>query len=485
MGQRMTIRERSIRVMARVSWAVLLASTVSACVTHVADVSQPAGGFPQGFSSKGAEDLPERWWYALADTTLNSLIDEGMSGSPDLAVWWARLGQARALARKAGADLWPQLDVNGRAVRSGEWLEDGSESYGTALSMGATISYEVDLWGGIRSAKEAAALNAAASQEDVRAAAMTVSSQIASTWYELAEAKGQVRVLEEQALANDQVLELVTLSFRRGKVGAADVLRQRQLLESNRGDLALVRARLQILRHQLAVLLGRSPQNTVDDTAASLVELPPLPNTGVPSDLLQGRPDLRSAYLLVASAHASTAAAVAERYPRISLSGSISTDGTEPSQLFTSWLGNLAANIITPIIDGGRRRAEAERSRAAALEAFSRYRQVVLGSLQEVEDALVSETRQWEHLRSLESQLELAEAVLERTRDAYLGGQADYLRVLDALISQQSLQRRRLTAHRLLIQYRIDLSRALGGSWLPERSAGGGGDTLVNQRNDP
>jgi outer membrane protein TolC len=103
--------------------------------------------------------------------------------------------------------------------------------------------------------------------------------------------------------------------------------------------------------------------------------------------------------------------------------------------------------------------------------------------LQEVEDALVSETRQWENLRSLESQLELAETVLARTRDAYLGGQADYLRVLDALISQQSLRRRCLTARRLLIQYRINLSRALGGSWMPELSSGG--DTLVTERKNP
>jgi len=476
-------RESSGCAAAPAFWIGLLVLGVAGCATREPEVMPPVEGFPQAFSREGTEVLPERWWHALADTTLNSLIDEGMAGNPDLAVWWARLGQARALANKAGADLWPHLDVSGRAVRTGEWREDGSESYSNALSLGATVSYEVDLWGEIRSAKDAAALNAAASREDVRAAAITVSSQIASTWYELAEARSQVRVLDEQARVNEQILELVTLSFRRGKVGASDVLRQRQLLESNRGDLSLANARLQILRHQLAVLLGRSPQNLVSDSAAVLVSLPPLPDAGVPSDLLNNRPDLRSAFLLVASAHASTAAAVAERYPRISLSGSVSTDGAEPSQLFTSWLGNLAANIIAPIIDGGARKAEAERRRAAAREAFNRYRQVVLGSLQEVEDALVSETRQWDHLRSLESQLELAEAVLARTRDAYLGGQADYLRVLDALISQQSLRRRCLTAHRLLIQYRINLSRALGGSWMPEHSSGG--DTFVTERKNP
>ncbi len=481
LGQNMRLSRRSPCAIMRMTALVLLSFTLTGCATHVADVP-PAVLADQTFSGEGGDPLPERWWHSFSDTVLNELIEEGMAGSPDLAVWWARLDQTRAMARKAGADLWPSLDLDGQASRSGEWREGESETFTNAMWLGATMSYEIDLWGGIRSAREAAAFNAAASREDVLAAEITLSSRIASTWYELAEAKGQIAVLEEQALANEQVLELVTLNFRRGKVGASDVLRQRQLLESNSGDLSLARARLSILRHQLAVLLGRSSQDPVNDAAASLINLPPLPRIGLPAELLRTRPDVRSAFLSVASAHASTAAAVAERYPRISLSGRVSTGGSEASNVFTDWLGNLAANLVTPLIDGGERRAEVARRRAESREALGQYRLVVLAAVREVEDALVKERQQRAHMESLESQLELAGAVVERTRDAYLGGHADYLRVLDALISQQLLQRRVLAAHRLLIQYRIDLSRALGCGWTLHHSAGA--DTPVEVRND-
>ena len=120
-----------------------------------------------------------------------------------------------------------------------------------------------------------------------------------------------------------------------------------------------------------------------------------------------------------------------------------------------------------PLIDGGARKAEAERQEALVDEAFHRYRQTVLTGLQEVENALTRESHQRSYLDSVSEQLALANEVLERNRDAYRGGQVDYLRVLEALTSQQSLERQRLSAHRELIDHRIELCRALGGGWNP------------------
>jgi outer membrane protein TolC len=307
----------------------------------------------------------------------------------------------------------------------------------------------------------------------VRAAALTLSAQIASTWYQLAEAGGQIEILEAQIGTNEQILDLVTLGFRRGQVGASDVLRQRQLVESGRGELHLARARESVLTHQLSVLVGRTPQDPVDPSDAGLIDLPPLPRTGLPSELLQRRPDLRAAHLEIAAASARLGQAVAERYPRINLSGDIGTGGAETSSLFADWLGNLAAGIVMPVLDGNSRKAETDRQEASLREAVDRYRHAILTALEEVENALAEESRQREYLESLNTQLELANLVLDRTRDAYVSGQADYLRVLEALTSQQSLERRQLSARRDLIRYRIELCRALGGSWTPKRPAEG------------
>ena len=152
----------------------------------------------------------------------------------------------------------------------------------------------------------------------------------------------------------------------------------------------------------------------------------------------------------------------------MSITASVSSSATTTTDLFTNWLSNLVGNLTMPLIDGGARKAEAERQEALVDEAFHRYRQTVLTSLQEVENALTRERHQSTYLASVSGQLALANKVLERNRDAYRSGHINYLPVLTALISQQSLERQQLSAHRELIGHRIELCRALGGGWSSE-----------------
>ncbi|MCD4690104.1 efflux transporter outer membrane subunit [bacterium] len=460
---------RSMRLVMAALLTVFAVS--SGCAVGRHDVPEVTD-LPEQYTTTGRATLYEQWWLDFRDPALDAVIEEGLAGSPDLAVWWDRLDQAEALARKAGASWWPSVNVEGSASRSRQWGDDIPESYTNSYTVSGAASYEIDLWGRVRSTRHAAVYDAHSSGEDVRAGMLSLSARIATTWYEIAEARSQVRVLGEQVEANEQMLELVTLRFRGGQVGASDVLRQEQLLESGRGNLALAESRLQVLRNQLAVLVGRAPQAHVADDAASLIELPLLPDVGVPAELLQRRPDLRAAELDVAAASARLGAAVADRFPRISITAGVSSSASERADLFTNWLGNLAANLVRPIIDGGTRKAEAERQEALVAEAFHRYRHSVLIGLQEVENALTRESYQHFYLRSVTAQLALANDVLERNRDAYHGGQVDYFRVLEALTSQQSLARQQLSVHRELIGYRIELCRALGGGWSPTNPAG-------------
>ena len=446
--------------------------TVTGCAAGRHEMPE-IDGLPETFSSTGETSLSEQWWLDFGDSALNVVIEEGLAGSPDLAVWWDRLNHAEALARKAGATWWPSVSADGTATRSRQWGDDIPETYGNSYSTSGSASYEIDLWGRVRSTRHAAVFDEHSSREDARAAALSLSARIAAAWYEIAEARSQVLVLSEQMEANEQMLEIVTLRFRGGLVGASDVLRQKQLRESSQGNLSLAESRLEVLRNQLAVLVGRVPQAHVVDEGAALVALPPLPDAGVPSELLQRRPDLRAAEMDVAAASARLGAAVADRFPRISISASISSSATTTADLFTSWLSNLIGNLTMPLIDGGARKAEAERQGALVDEAFHRYRQTVLTSLQEVENALTRESHQSLYLASVSEQLALANEVLERNRDAYRGGQVDYLRVLEALTSQQSLERQQLSAHRELIGHRIELCRALGGGWSTRGPANG------------
>jgi NodT family efflux transporter outer membrane factor (OMF) lipoprotein len=420
---------------------------------------------PAHFSATGTEVPAEQWWTSFDDPILNELVVQAFSGNPGLQAAWARLTQAEAVARRVGAALAPTLDASGRAahLRNGE---GGTTRSTDTVFFGLAAAYEVDLWGRIRSERDAAVLDAVASREDIQAAAQTLAARVASTWFQLVEQYGQLELLDRQLRTNEQILELVTMRFRRGQVGAADVLQQRELIEANHGQQAQVKAQAGVLTHALAILRGLPPDRAVAARIAVLPELPTLPETGVPAELIRRRPDLVSASNRVMAADQRTASALAERFPRLSLSARLESESSRSADLFANWLANLAGNLSGPLLDGGRRQAEADRTAAAAKEALHLYGQTVLVALAEVEDALVREEGQRQFLFRLVRQLEIAELVTERVRYRYLRGTEEYLRVLNALLTQQVLERNRLTAHRQLLQERIDLCRALGGGVL-------------------
>lgn len=416
---------------------------------------------PPQFSLPGGErPSPDRWWQAFAEPALTALIEQALSENFTLRAAWARLRQAEAVARREGAPLWPSLNAQGSVTRQ----DSNSTQADTRRQAGFSAAYEIDLWGRLRAASEAAALDADASAADLRTAAISLSAEVADTWYQLREQRAQVALVEGQIDTNRQLLKLVEARFRIGQASASDIYRQRQLLAQTRGELAQANTRLNTLKHQLTILLGSPPGTLALPEGDSLATLGPLPATGVPADLLQRRPDLQAALLRLGAADARAAEAVAARYPRLDLSASLTTPGTSGG-LFSGWIGSLVAQLSAPLFDGGQRRAEAERTRAAALVALNDYGQTLLEALGEVEQALTAEQGQRSYLSSLEAQLRQAEAVVRQERQRYFQGDTDYLSVLDALRSRQALERQQVTAQRQLISDRISLVRALAGGW--------------------
>ena len=423
---------------------------------------------PKAFSATGTVAAPAQWWGAFGDARLNALMARALGGNLDLLTAWDRLAQAEALARRAGADIEPSLTGDASASRTRMKTRPGGTASASELSLGLRASYEVDLWGRVRATRDAAALAAQASRQDVDATALLLSAQVASTWYELLDQLGQLALLDEQIRTNEKYLEVMNVRFRsaeRGRVSAVDILQQEQLVESIHAEKHLAELQRQVLEHQLAVLLGESPDMTVSADQATLPDLPPQPATGVPAELIRRRPDVRAAELRLASASQEVAAAVADRFPALSLTARTEAWGDRVRGLFDNWLASIAANLTAPILDGGRLAAEVDRTRAAAAQALHAYGQAALEAFQEVEDALAKEHQQQVYLASVERQLDLAAKAAQETQNRYIKGADDYLRLLTAVQSLQRLQRTQLTAKRQLLGYRIDLCRALGGGW--------------------
>ena len=441
--------------------------------TRRAETFSPPVGAPKAFSMSGKAPMPARWWTAFDDAELSALVERALAGNLNLQSTWDRLEQARAAARAGAAGMYPSVTGDGGAsrtrtvtlVRVDDGVKHRDIAYASSFSLGLVASYEVDLWGRVRSTRDAAALDLRASREDLSAAAITLAAEVGGTWYRLVDQRGQIRLLDDQIRTNREYLELVTLRFRRGQVPATDVLQQQQLLESTKAEKVQARSGRKVLEHQLAVLLGKSPGAAAGGPGGVLPDLPPLPDTGVPAELIRRRPDLRGAYLRVQAADRRVAAAIADRFPRISLSARAETSAAEVRDLFDNWLAGIAANLTAPLFDGALREAEVDRTRAAASERLHVYGQTVLEALRDVEDALVREARQQEFLASVDQQLDLSRKVIDQTRDRYAKGAMDYLRVLAALQSHQRLQRAHLRGKQELIQFRINLYRALGGGW--------------------
>mgnify|MGYP001400427149 CR=1 FL=1 len=446
----------------------LVSLCTAACTPRLISPELPVPLAKQ-FSASGEQDAPERWWLAFDDPQLHRLVDSALADNLDLQATWDRLAQSMARARSSAAGLWPQLDMeaSGNHTRS---ETPGATSFSNSFSLGAIASYELDLWGRVRAGRSAAHLTQLSSREDLDTAAITLTAEVTSAWFELTTSHGQQQILAEQQSTAAKTLELIALQFRTGKVAFADLLQQRQLLESLSGEQAQAAARVALAEHRLAVLTGQPPQTIQLPVPQQLPALPPLPATGLPADLLERRPDIRSAWYRVLSERAQLKVARADRLPRISLSGRIESSSDTLDTLFDNWFANLAGNLLTPLLDGGQRRAEVTRSEAALAEQLHSYGQQVLVALQEIEDALVHEQQQQQYLQSLQRQLELSRQALKQVHTRYTRGNLSFERVLEAQRSVQQLQRSELEARNQLLGYRIELYRALGGAWPLQRT---------------
>jgi NodT family efflux transporter outer membrane factor (OMF) lipoprotein len=449
---------------------LLAAALLSAggCLSDRADVSPPTV-VPAVFSTDGNASLREKWWTSFEDERLTALVAEATAENFSLRVAWDRLRQARAIAARAGAPLWPTLDGTGGATRSVRETDSGPKAgrtYTTDLSLGLVAAYEVDLWGRIRATNDAALLDVEATRADLQAAAITLCADVARTYFRLVEQRRQRALLIEQRETNEKVLEIVTQQFRRGQVGAADVLQQRQLVENTAGRIVQVESTLAVLKNQLAVLLGRTPgRDDMPVGEAALPGVPPLPRTGVPAAWLTRRPDLRAAVRRIQAADRRVWAARADRLPRLSVTLSASTSAEQVRDLFDNWLASMAANLTAPLIDGGRRVAEVERTRAVLSERINAFGQTYLAAMAEVENALAQEAQQRELVGSLGRQLDFARRATDRVLDSYRKGTTDFTRYLTTLRSYQELQRTHLAARRDWLLFRVDLYRALAGGW--------------------
>lgn len=453
--------------MGAVLWLLLGLS----CTVHQPMNHEPTSPLPESFSRTGQLEVPDAWWFSLGGEKLDALIREALNQNPTVGMAWARLRQARAVARQSGSGRYPGINVAAGAERQRvsedvllqqPFLTDRTTD---TFSASVSLSYQVDLWKRIANAHRADALNAAATRKDAESTALLVSSAVSELWMTLLTQGESLGLLEQQLKASEDYLTLMESRFARGLASAMDVYRQRLQVETTRQQIPGVKTAMATASHQLAIMLGRAPQSVLSVEKSTLPNLPALPVIPVPLEWLRQRPDISAAEYRLAAADHRVAVAIAERFPSLSLSLTAGSQASEVSNLLDMWFTSLAANLLGPIFDAGRRKAEVARNRAVLEERYHAWRNAMLNGLAEVEDALTREEQLARSEEILATQLDLAEKTLTQSRSRYLNGLTDYLNVLTSLQSLHALQRSELQIRNDRLANRIQLHAALGGRW--------------------
>ncbi|WP_293776119.1 efflux transporter outer membrane subunit [uncultured Oxalicibacterium sp.] len=470
------MKKTSFQKSARVS-ALLAVLILAGCSTarppEKVELEAPAQYREQAAQLDGAwkvavpSDYTDRgnWWRVFGSTELNGLIDSATESNPNLAIALARVKEARAAAGVTDADRGVQASVGVGPTRSGN-AESASTTYRAPLS----FSYEVDLFGRLSDASRAARLDAQAQEAAYRSVLLALQADVAQLYFTIRALDAEMDVLQKTVTLRQEALDLAQRRFNAGDTSELDVAQARTEWATTSAELeGVTRDRTQ-RDHALAILLGKAPAEFTlvsSPLNAPLVTVP----AGLPSDLLERRPDIAQAQRQLAAASARIGAAKAAFFPRLILTGSAGYESNELRDLFKwssrSWvLGPVVGTMLSmPILDGGRNRANLARADAGYEALVANYRQQVLTGFREVEDNLAA-LRTLDRQMAFEDQAISSAQLASRLADSrYRNGSASYFEVIDAQRSNLASQRARVRSAGQRAVASVGLIRALGGGW--------------------
>ena len=410
------------------------------------------------------------WWEVLQDTTLQGLIRVALKENRDLRVALGRVNEARALLGIQRLELLPQINILGRigSAEGADSLITGRASDELGF-LGATLSWEVDLWGRLRRLNESAKAALLATEQGRRGVILIVVSEVARAYLELLDLDAQVAIADSQVSIRRQSLDLARSRFKGGLTSELDVSQGENALAVAEGTLSRTLRLRRQKENELSVLLGRPPGNLPRGLPLSRQEFPNVIPAGLPSELLERRPDVKQAEEQLHAANAKIGAAIASLFPTISLSAAGGTVSNDLGRLFETGTGfwNVAATLLQPILNSGRNLKQVAAERARTEAAVGQYERTVLTAFQEVEDGIVSVQRLREEADAAARAATAARRSVVLAGKRYEGGVDNYLNLLDAQRAQLDAELQESQLQREQRVAVVRLYRALGGGWDP------------------
>jgi NodT family efflux transporter outer membrane factor (OMF) lipoprotein len=466
--------------MARNAAVIALAAALAACssapplkVPEVALAASYKEAAPWA-GARPADDLPrDAWWTLYGDDELNALQKRLVDNSPDLAAALARYQQTTAIADQVRAAQYPsvagaaQLQRNRQSERRPLRVlgPQSPDEYGS-YTIGVQADYEFDLWGRIGNQVQAAVASSRATQADLESARLSLQAQLADAYIALRGLDREIALLDDSVAAYAKALDLTSARREGGIASGLDVSRAQTQLASTQSQARQALAQRALVEHAIAALIGEAPSNFSIAPRVADITLPQVP-VGVPSTLLQRRPDIAAAQRRIAAANASVGVARAAFFPAVTLSAAYGFQTSDLGDFIKApnvfWA--IGPSLFFALFDGGRRDAEVARTQAVLDETAANYRGVVLNAFRQVEDNLALLNYYRDAAESERDALTSAQRSLEFATTRYREGAVNYLEVVTSQVATLQSQRNALDLDTRQRRASVQLVRALGGGW--------------------
>ncbi|WP_042328200.1 efflux transporter outer membrane subunit [Paraburkholderia ginsengisoli] len=488
-------RVGSCRALTAIAGAASYASvTLLAACTVGPDYQRPQADVPPAWhtdsfwrvAAPSHAPISPDWWSAFGDPTLATLETQALAQNQTLVAASAHYEQARATLANTSAQRVPEVDLGATASRFRISQDRPLTNYATPtestvqnnIQLGPTISYDTDLFGRIRREVEGATASAEQSADDLANARLVLTTDLATDYFSLRELDAEIDVLNQSVKLQQKALDYVTTEHDLGSVSGLDVLQQKSLLDSTRVQAQLLLNQRAQFEHAIAALVGvPAPQFAIDAKVLD-AKAPAIP-LGVPSDVLQRRPDIASAERAMAAANAQIGVAKAAFFPSLTLTPGIGWESTQFASLLSAptLMWTLGATVGQVLFDGGRRAANVKYASAGYQATEATYRQTVLNAFQQVQDGITGLSVLDGAAKQSHEAVGDAQRLLSLASDRYSGGLVAYLDVITAQQSLLNSERQDVQIHGQQMTLSVALVKALGGGW--DASA-----DLANARHD-
>ncbi len=459
----------------------LMTAILSACSIWP-DYKRPAVAVPGQYSQPqvGSVDanaqVISNWWTLYQDPALNDLVEKSLQNNTDLQLAAARIEEADAVMREAGAFLFPQVNLDADATRTrvteaGAFpVFAGNPRNNYIVQLGT--SFEIDFWGKLRRAKESARAQALATRYAKDTVQLSLASQVVNNYLILRSLESQIAVSQDSLKSREDSLALTKRRLEGGVASALDVHQAEVATANLRAQLAELNRLRAITLHQLAVLTGVLDLD-IAKADINTLPIPPTPPVGLPSRLMEARPDVRDAEQQMIAANANIGVAKAALYPTISLTAGFGGESLALKDLLTSpariWTGGVGLTL--PIFDSGRLNARVDQASARQKQAFANYEGSIRNAFKEVNDALVNLRQQSEREAALKQGEEAAKKALQVSENRYKSGYSAYLDVLDAQRVYNDTAIAFIASRQARLTATVELFKALGGGWQPDEKS--------------